>query len=160
MISRSVIGRQGEGTTPGMRTGSAQPKLWTHIGWALTGLVGAFMLSDSVVKLVPIAAVAQTLAPLGFPVDTVFERGLGLLGLVCTILFIVHRTSVLGAILMTGYLGGAIASQLRVGHPLFSHLLFGAYLGAMAWGGLWLRMPALRAIAPVLMPRSENRASE
>ena len=73
-------------------------------------------------------------------------RGLGLLLLVCTVLYLLPRTAVLGAILITGFLGGAVATHLRVGSPLFSHVLFGVYLGVLIWGGLWLREPRLRAL--------------
>jgi hypothetical protein len=127
----------------------AAPKIQVWTGWVLTILFALFMVVDNVIKLIPIAAVSDALGPLGFPTDATFERGLGVLGLFCTILYIIPRTSILGAILLTGYLGGAIAAQLRVGNPLFSHLLFGAYLGIIAWGGLWLRMPAVRAIIPI-----------
>lgn len=118
-------------------------------GWTLTAFVCLFMTFDGVIKLIPIRAVSETLAALGYSTSVDFERGLGLLGLLCTLLYLAPRTSVMGAVLLTGYLGGAIASQLRVGNPLFSHLLFGFYIGAMTWAGLWLRLPALRAIFPV-----------
>jgi hypothetical protein len=75
-------------------------------------------------------------------------RTLGVLTLLCTALYAWPRTAVLGAILLTGYMGGAMATHLRVGSPLFSHLLFGFYLGLMIWGGLWLREPRLRALIP------------
>ena len=78
-----------------------------------------------------------------------FARGLGLLGLVCTALYAWPRTAVLGAILLTAYLGGAVATQLRVGSPIFSHLLFGVYLGLIAWAGLYLRDARLRALLPL-----------
>jgi hypothetical protein len=76
-------------------------------------------------------------------------RTLGVIGLICTILYAVPRTSVLGAILLTGYLGGAIASHLRLGDPIFTHTLFGLYLGLLAWGGLYLRDARLRALIPL-----------
>jgi hypothetical protein len=119
-------------------------QLWA--GRVISGLVIAFLLMDGVIKLVPIPAVSATLAQLGYPTSPEFERGLGMLGLACTLLYAWPRTSVLGAVLLTGYLGGAMSAQLRVDNPLFSHLLFGAYLGVAAWAGLWLRMPSLRAI--------------
>ena len=75
-------------------------------------------------------------------------RILGILTLVCTALYAYPRTSVLGAILLTGYLGGAMATHFRVGSPLFSHLLFGLYLGLMVWGGLYLRDERLRGLIP------------
>jgi hypothetical protein len=73
---------------------------------------------------------------------------LGVIGLVSTALYALPRTSVLGAILLTGYMGGAIATHLRIGSPLFSHTLFGVYLGVLLWGGLWLRDPRVRALLP------------
>lgn len=86
---------------------------------------------------------------LGWPNDVDTARLLGLLTLGSTIVYAIPRTSVLGAILLTGYLGGAIATHVRIGSPLFTHILFGAYLGIMLWGGLWLRDPRLRALFPV-----------
>ena len=75
-------------------------------------------------------------------------RSLGIITIVCTLLYSVPPTSILGAILLTGYLGGAIASHLRIGSPLFTHTLFGLYLGLMVWGGLYLRDGNLRALLP------------
>jgi len=79
---------------------------------------------------------------------------LGLLLLVPTLLYIWPRTAILGAILVTAYLGGAVATHVRIASPLFSHILFGVYLGAMLWGGLWLRDPRVRALIPL---RSSDR---
>lgn len=117
-------------------------------GRVMSGLIILFMLFDSGIKLIPLDVVIQTCAELGLPTSVGFARGLGILGLVCTILYAVPQTSVLGAILLTGYMGGAIATQIRVGNPLFSHLLLGVYLGLLLWGGLYLRDPRLRAILP------------
>ena len=89
----------------------------------------------------------KTTAELGYQVGVVF--GLGVLTLVIAALYAFPRTAVLGAILLTGLLGGAIATHLRVGSPLFSHMLFGLYLGLLAWGGLYLRDERLRAIFPL-----------
>ena len=116
-------------------------------GRILSGLVVLFLVFDGAIKLVPIDAVTESLTELGYPVD--LARGLGVLVLVCTILYVNPRTAVLGAILLTGLLGGAIATHLRVGSPLFTHLLFGAYLGVMAWGGLFLRDERVRALIPL-----------
>ena len=69
--------------------------------------------------------------------------------MVCVVLYIIPQTAVLGAILLTGYLGGAVATHVRVGSPLFSHVLFGVYLGVIAWGGLWFRDPRIRALIPL-----------
>jgi hypothetical protein len=117
------------------------------VGRILSGLVVLFLVFDGAIKLVPIEAVTESLTELGYPVE--LARGLGVLVLVCTILYVIPRTAVLGAILLTGLLGGAIATHLRVGSPLFTHLLFGAYLGVMAWGGLFLRDERVRALIPL-----------
>jgi len=74
--------------------------------------------------------------------------------LVCTALYAIPNASVLGAILLTGYLGGAIATHLRIGDPLFSHVLFPTYLGVLLWGGLYLREPRLRALIPLRSPKA------
>lgn len=119
--------------------------LWA--GRILSGLVALFLLFDGVMKLPPLAPVTESLAQLGYPVT--LARGLGILTLICTLLYAIPRTSILGAILLTGLLGGAIATHLRVGSPIFTHLLFGAYLGVMLWGGLFLRDERVRALVPL-----------
>ena len=118
------------------------------IGRVLSGLVIAFLLLDGAIKLVPIAEVTQTMQQLGYSGSVAQARGLGVLTLACALFYAFPRTAMLGAILLTGLLGGAMASHLRVDSPLFSHLLFGLYLGLMAWGGLYLRDPALRTLLP------------
>ncbi|MGX5843230.1 DoxX family protein [Mesorhizobium sp. ArgA1] len=120
--------------------------LWT--GRVLSGLIILFMIFDGVIKLPPLEIVTQTMVPLGWPADVNVARMLGIIGLVSTALYALPRTSVLGAILLTGYLGGAIATHMRVGSPLFSHTLFGVYLGIILWGGLYLRDPRVRALIP------------
>jgi hypothetical protein len=117
--------------------------LWC--GRGLSGTVIAFMLMDSLIKLPPLSVVTETMGRLGFFATPELARSLGILGLVCTLLYAWPRTAVLGAILLTGYFGGAMATHLRAESPLFSHLLFGCYLGLMAWGGLFLRDPRVRA---------------
>ena len=119
--------------------------LW--IGRIMSGLVVAFMLLDGAMKLVPLDVVVTTSEQMGIPGS--LARTLGIIGLICTVLYAVPRTSVLGAILLTGYLGGAIASHLRLGDPIFTHTLFGLYLGLLAWGGLYLRDARLRALIPL-----------
>lgn len=126
---------------------SSSATLWT--GRILSGAVVAFLLLDGVIKLVPIAPVTETLRQLGFTVTDDLARGIGVLTLLCAILYAIPRTSVLGAILLTGLLGGAMATHLRADSPLFTHLLFGFYVGVIAWLGLWLRDPRLRGLLPV-----------
>jgi hypothetical protein len=115
-------------------------------GRLLSFLVVAFMLFDGGIKLVPLDVVTETMAQIGWPSTPEMARGLGLLGLACAALYAIPRTAPIGAILLTGYLGGAIATQLRIDAPFFSHLLFGVYLGAMVWGGLFLRDSRVRAL--------------
>jgi hypothetical protein len=121
--------------------------LW--LGRILSAIVVLFLVMDGVIKLIPIAEVTQTMQQLGYSGSVNQARGLGVLTLLCAVLYAVPRTAMLGAILLTGLLGGAMATHLRVGSPLFTHLLFGLYIGVMAWGGLYLRDPALRALLPI-----------
>ena len=121
--------------------------LWT--GRILSGLVVLFLLVDAGFKLIkPLPAPAvQAFGQLGYPVG--LAGGIGILLLACVALSAVPRTSVLGAILLTGYLGGAVASHVRVGDPWFSHALFPVYVGLLVWGGLYLREDRLRALIPL-----------
>jgi hypothetical protein len=119
-------------------------------GRVLSGLVILFLLFDAGLKLVaPEVAIKYSPPSLGWPLDVPTMTMLGALLLIPTLLHIWPRTAILGAILITGYLGGAIATHTRIGSPLFSHILFGVYLGLMLWGGLWLRDPRLRALIPL-----------
>ena len=117
-------------------------------GRILSGLVIVFLLFDGAIKLVPWPVVTETMDKLGYGSSETLARSLGIITIVCTVLYSVPPTSILGAILLTGYLGGAMASHVRIDSPLFSHTLFGFYLGLMVWGGLWLRDPALRNFIP------------
>ncbi|TPK88506.1 DoxX family protein [Mesorhizobium sp. B2-4-17] len=121
--------------------------LWT--GRVLSGVIVLFMIFDGAIKLPPLDIVTQTMSELGWPADANVARVLGVIGLVSTVLYALPRTSVLGAILLTGYMGGAIATHVRIGSPLFSHTLFGVYLGIILWGGLYLRDPRVRALIPL-----------
>ena len=119
--------------------------VWT--GRVLSGLFVLFMLGASVApKLFGMQVADDTMRQLGWPDGYVLM--IGVIELVCVLLYVFPKTSVLGAVLMMGLLGGAIATQIRAGSPLFSHQLFSIYLGLFMWGGLWLRDPALRAIFP------------
>lgn len=118
--------------------------LWT--GRILSGLVVAFLLFDGAIKLIPLDIVVQTSQELGIPVH--LARTLGVLTLTGTVLYAIPRTSMLGAILLTGYLGGAIYTHVRAGSPFLTHTFFGVYLGLLIWGGLWLRDVRVRALIP------------
>ena len=119
----------------------------TITGWVLTGLYALFMLGASVApKLLGLEVADETMRQLGWPDGYVLMIGLIELG--CVLLYLYRPTSLLGAVLTMGLLGGAMATQVRAGNPLFSHILFSIYLGLFMWGGLWLRDPALRRLFP------------
>jgi len=123
----------------------SKPKLWTS--YVMSGLVILFMLMDSIGKFMKPQAVIEGTIALGFA-----EHHLpiiGTLGLISTLLYAFPRTSILGAILLTGYFGGTIATHLRLDNPLFTHILFTVYFGILIWGGLWLRNSKLRELLPL-----------
>ncbi len=128
---------------------AARPDRTRTAGLALTGLVLAFLTMDGAIKLVPIQPVTDTLAALGWPSDAATARTLGTLLLGIAALYAHPRTAALGALLLTGYLGGAVATHARIGSPLLTHTLFGVGVGALAWAGLWLRDARIRALLPI-----------
>jgi TRAP-type C4-dicarboxylate transport system permease small subunit len=133
-------------TTTPANSGSKAARIASYV---MSGLVILFLLFDAGIKLAPLEIVTQTSAQLGLPTDAGFARTLGILTLIGVVLYAIPRTAVLGAILLTGYMGGAIATHLRVGSPLFSHVLFGFYLGVLIWGGLYLRDERVRDLIPL-----------
>ena len=118
--------------------------IWT--GRILSGLAVAFMAMDGVVKVLQLPVAVEGTVKLGYPSGVVL--GLGIIQLIMLALYLVPRTAVLGAVLWTGYLGGAIATHVRIGNPLFSHVLFPTYVAGFLWLGLWLRDRQLRAVLP------------
>src|SRR5918993_3772399 len=121
------------------------------IGRVLSGAAMAFLGFDSLGKLLEVQPVVDGTRQLGYPPEIVFSLGITLMS--CVLTYLVPRTSVLGALLLTGYLGGAVATHVRVGSPLVTHVLFPAYVAALLWGGLSLRDPRLRAFLPWLDAR-------
>jgi uncharacterized membrane protein YphA (DoxX/SURF4 family) len=119
------------------------------IGRILSGLAAAFLVLDGVMKLFQPRFVIESTRDIGWPADPLTLAVLGGLLLVITALYLFPRTAVLGAVLLTGFLGGAVASHARIGSPLFTHDLFGVYLGLFVWGGLWLRDSRLRTLLPL-----------
>ena len=119
---------------------------WLWAGRVLSGVAVALLVFDSVGKLLEVQPVIDGTKQLGYPPDIVF--GLGVTLLSCVLVYLVPRTSVLGAVLLTGYLGGAVATHVRVANPLLTHVLFPTYVAALLWGGLLLRDPRLRAFLP------------
>jgi len=118
--------------------------LWT--GYIMSALPTLFLLMDGVMKLMKPDFVVKATVQLGYAESVIY--GLGIVLLTCTLLYLIPRTSVLGAILLTGYLGGAVASHLRAGDGLFP-IFFPVVFGALLWGGLLLRDARLRALLPV-----------
>jgi hypothetical protein len=118
------------------------------MGIGITVLVALFWAMDGAMKLANLGPVAETMRPLGWPADPATILTLGVIQTLSLLLYLIPRTSVLGAILLTAYLGGAIATHARIGSPLPTHTLFGVYLGVFTWAALWLRLPALRALIP------------
>lgn len=125
---------------------------WT--GRIMSGLAVLFLLFDAAMKLARIAPVLEATARLGYPTTLAFP--IGVLLLICTIAYAIPRSSVLGAILLTGYLGGAVASQVRIGAPLFSQALFPVYVAVLIWGGLYLREKRLQDLVPLRSARSKQ----
>lgn len=124
-------------------------KTQNMIGWIMGGFFIAFMLFDAVIKFLKLPMVIETTVnDLGYQEHHILIMG----GLCfsCLVLYIFPRTSVLGAILFTAYLGGAIATNLRLDKPLLSHTLFPIYTAILMWGSLWLRRPELRDIFPII----------
>ena len=118
--------------------------IWT--GRIISVLPALFLLMDGIMKLFKPVFVVEATVKLGYPESTII--GMGIVLLACTALYLIPRTAILGAILLTGYLGGAVATHVRVGENLFS-ILFPVIFGVLLWGGLWLRDKQLRALIPL-----------
>jgi hypothetical protein len=125
-------------------TQASSRSLWT--GRVLTALAVLFLVFDGVTKVLKVPAVMQASAQMQYPLHLI--PVIGIILLVCTAVYAIPQTSILGAILLTGYLGGAVEAQLRVGNPLFSETLFPIYFAVVVWAGLFLRERRLRALIP------------
>ena len=117
-------------------------------GWIIGGLITAFMVFDAAGKFARPVQVVDAFARTGWPIE--LAPLIGAILLTCTVIYLIPRTSVLGAILLTGYLGGAVATNLRLENPIFSYTLFPVYFGVLIWIGLWLREPRLGIVFPLL----------
>lgn len=139
---------QATGTLDQASLSRVQTTKWrVRAGLVMSALAVLFLLFDGVIKLLEIEPVVESFAQLGYP--TSLARGIGALELACLALYVLPRTALMGAILLTGFLGGAVSTHLRIVDPLFSHVLFPVYVGALVWGGLFLRDDALRALLPM-----------
>jgi hypothetical protein len=128
-----------------MTTNIKKGRLWT--ARIMSGLVILFMLFDSILKLIKPAPVVEGTVTLGYAEHHIIV--IGILGLLSTILYAVPRTSFVGALLLTGYFGGVVATQIRVDAPLFTTILFPVYLAVLTWGGVWLRDEKVRKLIPL-----------
>jgi hypothetical protein len=131
-----------------MIAASSAPVRQAMIGRFLSGFAVLFLLFDGAAKLLRVQAVLDATAQLGYPAEV--APWLGIILLACVATYVIPRTSVLGALLLTGYLGGAVATHVRIGSPLATHMLFPIYIATLIWGGLLLRQPALRAFLPIV----------
>lgn len=117
-----------------------QRAVWT--GRIISGLVVVFLLFDSITKIMEVPAVLKASANLGYGAGSI--QAVGTILLACVVVYVIPRTSILGAVLLTGYLGGAVDANLRAGTPLFSNMLFPVYFGILVWAGLYLRNRRVR----------------
>ena len=124
---------------------ASKKRVWT--GRIISALVVLFLLFDSAIKLMKLPPAVEGTARLGYPVSLVLPIGLVLL--ICVVIYVIPSTSVVGAILLTGYLGGAVASNVRIGNPLFGYVLFPVYVAVLLWTGLLLRDDRLRELVPL-----------
>jgi hypothetical protein len=122
--------------------GATNAQMW--IGRVLSGVAVLFLGMDAVMKVMRIPAAVKGTTELGYPAGVLLP--LGIIQLIALALYLAPRTRVLGAIVWTGYLGGAVATHVRIGNPLFSHVLFPVYVAALLWGGLYLRDLRLREV--------------
>jgi hypothetical protein len=133
--------------------------LWT--GYIISALPALFLLFDAVGKFIKPALVVQGTVELGYTESVILPLGIVLLA--CTLVYLIPSASILGAILLTGYLGGAVATHVRVGNPLFTHTLFPIYVGALVWGGIFLRENRLRGLIPLRrragLPSGDQKAT-
>jgi hypothetical protein len=123
----------------------SKKKLWA--GRVMSALPVMMLLFSGIMKLTGIDPVLEGFAKLGYPAS--LALGIGIVEIACVVIYVIPRTAILGAILLTGYLGGAVATHVRIGDPLFSQALMPFYLGVLVWGGIYLRDDRLRALIPV-----------
>nr|WP_296774372.1 DoxX family protein [Rhodococcus sp. (in: high G+C Gram-positive bacteria)] len=133
-------------SAPTTSTTPTNSRTAARIGWVLTGLIAIFLIFDGVTKLLEVDEVRTASIELGLREE--MTPIIGAILLVCLALYLLPRTAFLGAVLLTGYLGGAVLTNWRVDKPLFSTVLFAVYVGAVVWGALYLRDPKVRTVMP------------
>ena len=124
---------------------SSNKRVWA--GRIVSAIPVLFLLFDGTIHMLRIPAVVEGFAKAGFPISTALP--LGIIEIICVVLYAIPRTSLLGAILLTGYLGGAVATNVRQQLPMLGYVLFPVYVGVFIWGGLWLRDARVRALIPL-----------
>jgi hypothetical protein len=139
-----------------MNSTISRSRLW--MARFMSGLVILFMLFDSISKFLKPSSVVEGTLELGYSEHHIML--IGILGLLSAILYTIPRISVLGAVLLTGYFGGAIATHIRLDNPLFTHILFPVYLAVLAWGGIWLRDEKLRELFPLRKRAQANQKNK
>jgi hypothetical protein len=142
--------------TAAQTTAISRKALW--LGRVVNALALLFLLIDAAVKVLKLAPAVEATAQLGYPEGTIV--GIGIVELACLAAVMIPRTSILGAILLTGYLGGAVATHVRIGNPLFTHTLFPVYVAVLVWGGLYLRDDRVRALIPFRRPGTTSTVAE
>jgi len=140
MIASEPITVPGEAVLRSARTSA-------NIGLVCSGLAVLFLTFDTVLKVLRLGPAVEGTISLGYPASSI--QWIGLVELVCLVLYVVPRTSVLGGLMLTGYLGGAVATHVRISSPLFTHILFPVYVALLLWGGLYLREKRLRDLVPL-----------
>lgn len=120
------------------------------VGRVMSALAVLFLMVDAAMKVLEVPVAVEGTTQLGYPASIILP--LGILQVILLTIYVIPRTSMLGAVLWTGYLGGAIATHVRLGNPLFTHVLFPIYVAILLWGGLWLRDNRLRALMPLRKP--------
>jgi hypothetical protein len=145
-VATTPVAAASTGTPAAPRTSApaSRGQRWTGLG--LTAFIVLLLVMDCAFKLFQHSEATAGTVELGYPASSVLV--IGVIELVCLVAYLIPRTAVLGAVLLTGYLGGAIATHVRIGNPLFTHVLFPVYVAAFIWGGLYLRDRGLRAFLP------------
>ena len=133
-------------------------KAMYRTGWGMSGLVILFMLFDGISKVMLVTQVVEATNKIGYPGSVI--RPIGIILLLCTVLYAVPRTAIIGAILLTGFLGGAVASKVRLEDPLFGSVLFGVYFGILVWGGLYFRDQRVRSLIPLRRPATLSTSAD
>jgi hypothetical protein len=142
LTANAIPATSSDARATGAPRSGGKARLWT--GRIASGIAVAFLAFDTVIKLVQLAPAVEGTKQLGYPAGVVLP--IGLMELACLVIYMIPRTAIIGAVLWTGYLGGAIATHVRMDSPLATHVLFPIYVAVLLWGGLYLRDRRVRAL--------------